>query len=116
MLTAGRLHSIDEYPRIIHTIQELCGQGLVMRFGRADFANAEIGPLLDELLPGKGLTSQDKNRLMNFIWDLTTDSHAGRTELFENVNATPANFLRDRLYREYPRERVVGIARDAAGL
>ena len=116
MLTAGRLHSIDEYPRIIHTLQELCGQGLVMRFSRADFENAEIGPLLRALLPGKGMTAVDKNRLMNFIWDLTTDSHAGRTELFENVNATPANFLRERLYREYPRERVLGIAREAAGI
>jgi 4-hydroxyphenylacetate 3-monooxygenase len=116
MLTAGRLYSIDEYPRIIHTIQELCGQGLVMRFQRADFDNAEIGPLLDELLPGKGMSSQDKNRLMNFVWDLTTDSHAGRTELFENVNATPANFLRERLYREYSRDRAIAVARDIAGL
>lgn len=116
MLTAGRLYSIDEYPRIIHTIQELCGQGLVMRFGRADFENDEVGPLLDELLPGKGMTSRDKNRLMNFVWDLTTDSHAGRTELFENVNATPANFLRERLYREYSRDRVMAVARDIAGL
>lgn len=116
MLTAGRLHSIENYPRIIHTIQELCGQGLVMRFRRADFANETIGPLLDEFLPGRGMNAQDKNRLMNFIWDLTTDSHAGRTELFENVNATPSAFLRERLYREYPREHTMAIARDLAGL
>ena len=116
MLTAGRLHSIEHYPRIIHTIQELCGQGLVMRFQKADFENKEIGPLLDELLPGKNMSARDKNRLMNFIWDLTTDSHAGRTELFENVNATPANFLRERLYREYPREKLMTIARDLAGI
>lgn len=116
LLTAGRLHSIENYPRIIHVLQELCGQGLVMRFQRAAFDNPEIGPLLDELLPGRNMTAQDKNRLMNFVWDLTTDSHAGRTELFENVNATPANFLRERLYAEYPREKVIGIARDLAGL
>jgi 4-hydroxyphenylacetate 3-monooxygenase len=116
MLTAGRLHSIENYPRIIHTVQELCGQGLVMRFQKADFENPEIGPLLDQLLPGKNMSARDKNRLMNFIWDLTTDSHAGRTELFENVNATPANFLRERLYREYPREGIMKIARDMAGI
>lgn len=116
MLTAGRLHSIEHYPRIIHTIQELCGQGLVMRFQRADFDNPEIGPLLAELLPGRGMTAEDKNRLMNFVWDLTSDSHAGRTELFENVNATPANFLRERLYAEYPKDSVVRVARDMAGL
>jgi 4-hydroxyphenylacetate 3-monooxygenase len=87
-----------------------------MRFQRAAFDNPEIGPLLDQFLPGRNVSARDKNRLMNFVWDLTTDSHAGRTELFENVNATPANFLRERLYAEYPREKVIGIARDLAGL
>jgi 4-hydroxyphenylacetate 3-monooxygenase len=116
LLTAGRLHSIEHYPRIIHTIQELCGQGLVMRFQKADFENADVGHLLDELLPGRGMNARDKNRLMNFVWDLTTDSHAGRVELFENVNATPAAFLRERLYKEYSRERMMGVVRDLAGL
>jgi 4-hydroxyphenylacetate 3-monooxygenase len=116
LLTAGRLHSIENYPRIIHVLQELCGQGLVMRFQKAAFDDPEIGPLLDQFLPGRNMNARDKNRLMNFVWDLTTDSLAGRTELFENVNATPANFLRERLFNEYPRDKVVGIARDLAGL
>jgi len=116
LLTAGRLYSIEHYPRIIHILQELCGQGLVMRFQKADFDHPDIGPLLDELLPGNDISARDKNRLMNFVWDLTTDSHAGRTELFENVNATPAPFLRERLFGEYRRERYVDVARDLAGL
>jgi 4-hydroxyphenylacetate 3-monooxygenase len=116
LLTAGRLHSIEHYPKVIHTVQELCGQGLVMRFQKADFDNPEIGPLLDQLLPGRNMNARDKNRLMNFIWDLTSDSHAGRTELFENVNATPANFLRERLYREYPRDRMMKVALNLAGV
>jgi 4-hydroxyphenylacetate 3-monooxygenase len=116
LLTAGRLYSIEHYPRIIHILQELCGQGLVMRFQRADFENDDIGPLLDELLPGNDISARDKNRLMNFVWDLTTDSHAGRTELFENVNATPAPFLKERLFGEYDRSRMVDTARELAGL
>lgn len=116
LITAGRLHSIEHYPRIIHTLQELCGQGLVMRFTRADFDNADVGELLERILPGRGVDARDKTRLMNFIWDLTTDSYAGRTELFENVNATPANFLKERLYREYPRDVSVARARQLAGL
>ncbi len=115
-LTAGRLHSIDNYPRIIHILQELCGQGLVMRFPRAAFDNPEIGHYLEQLLPGHGVSAREKVRLMNFVWDLTASSLAGRTAIFENVNSTPAPFIRERLYAEFDRERMVGMARDLAGL
>ncbi|WLP92922.1 4-hydroxyphenylacetate 3-hydroxylase N-terminal domain-containing protein [Gordonia sp. NB41Y] len=116
MLTSGRLHSIQNYPRIIHILQELCGQGLVMRFSKADFDNAETGALLDSLLPGHGISAQDKNRLMNFVWDLTSSGLAGRVELFENVNATPAPLLHERIWAEYPRDMMAAKARKIAGL
>jgi 4-hydroxyphenylacetate 3-monooxygenase len=116
MVTAGRLFSIASYPRIIHTVQEVCGQGLVMRFPESMFDNPETGQYLDELLPGNDITARDKVRLMNFAWDLTSSSLAGRTELFENVNATPAPFLRERLYAEVPKDEYLRMARDAAGV
>jgi 4-hydroxyphenylacetate 3-monooxygenase len=115
-VTAGRLHAIEHYPRIMHILQELCGQGLVMRFPSAAFDSDEIGKYLEQLLPGNNVSARDKNRLMNFVWDLTTSSLAGRTAIFENVNATPAPFIRERLYREFDRDRMVGMARDLAGL
>jgi 4-hydroxyphenylacetate 3-monooxygenase len=116
LLTAGRLHSIRLYPQIIHILQELCGQGLVMRFGRKAFENPDIGHHLHELLPGKNATAMEKERLMNFIWDLTSSSLAGRVALFENVNATPAPFLLGRLFNEYDRDEHVKAARRLAGL
>jgi 4-hydroxyphenylacetate 3-monooxygenase len=116
LITAGRLYSIANYPRIIHTLQEICGQGLVMRFPKSMFDNPETGQYLDELLPGHEISARDKVRLMNFAWDLTSDSLAGRTELFENVNATPAPFLRERLFAEVRRDDFVALARDLAGL
>jgi 4-hydroxyphenylacetate 3-monooxygenase len=115
-LTAGRLYSINNYPRIIHTIQELCGQGLVMRFTRADFDSPDVGHYLDDLLPGCGVSAQTKNRLMNFVWDLTSSSLAGRVELFENVNSTPAPFLRERLFNEFGRDDLVAKVRGLAGI
>jgi 4-hydroxyphenylacetate 3-monooxygenase len=116
LLTTGRLYGVDRYPEIIHTLQELCGQGLVMRFPKAAFDNPEIGPRLAELLPGHGISAADKNRLMNFVWDLTSSSLAGRTELFENLNGGTGAALRDRLYREYDRAAAVALARDLAGI
>ena len=115
MLTAGRLYAIEHYPRIIHILQEVCGQGLVMRFSRADFDHPEIGAHLERLLPGHNVTAREKNHLMNFIWDLTTDSHAGRVELFENVNGAPPAALRERLYREYPMDQVTAMVRELLG-
>jgi 4-hydroxyphenylacetate 3-monooxygenase len=116
LLTAGRLYGITRYPEMIHTLQELCGQGLVMRFPKAAFDHPDIGPQLSALMPGHDISAADKNRLMNFVWDLTSSSHAGRTELFENLNGGTRAGLRERLYREYDRDEAVGIARDLAGL
>jgi 4-hydroxyphenylacetate 3-monooxygenase len=99
-ILSGRLYAVSQYPHIIHTLQELCGQGLVMRFPKAAFDHPEIGPQLDELLPGHAISAANKNRLMNFVWDLTSSSLAGRTELFENVNAGATPFIQERLYQE----------------
>ena len=114
MLTAGRLYSIQHYPRIIHTLQELCGQGLVMRFGKKAFENPEIGHYLKDLLPGHGVSAEVKEQLMNFVWDMTSSSLAGRVALFENVNASPAPRLRERLYNEVKRDRFVAQVKTLA--
>jgi 4-hydroxyphenylacetate 3-monooxygenase len=115
-LTAGRLFSIENYPRIIHILQEMCGQGLVMRFGQKAFDNPEIAHHLAALLPGRGVSGAVKEQLMNFIWDLTSSSLAGRVALFENVNSSPAPLLRARLFNEYPRGPMVNLVRDLAGM
>ncbi|WP_421851041.1 4-hydroxyphenylacetate 3-hydroxylase N-terminal domain-containing protein [Oricola sp.] len=116
MLTAGRLYSIENYPKIIHILQEMCGQGLVMRFGKDSFDNPDIGRYLHELLPGHGVSAMVKEQLMNFIWDMTSGSLAGRVALFENVNATPAPALRARLYNEVKRDGFVGEVKKIAGI
>ncbi len=116
MLTAGRLYSIEHYPRIIHILQELCGQGLVMRFGEAAFKNPEIGHYLNDLLPGHGVSAMQKEHLMNFIWDMTSGALAGRVALFENVNSSPAPRLRARLHDEVDRAAFVDQVKTLAGM
>jgi 4-hydroxyphenylacetate 3-monooxygenase len=116
LTTSGRLHAINAYPQIVHILQELCGQGLVMRFPKAAFDDPELGAKLAELLPGYGISAADKNRLMNFVWDLTSSAQAGRTELFENVNATPVPLLQQRLYEDYNTAHVERMATELAGL
>jgi 4-hydroxyphenylacetate 3-monooxygenase len=53
---------------------------------------------------------------MNFIWDMTSSSLAGRVALFENVNASPAPRLRERLYNEVKRDHFVDQVKALAGM
>ncbi|WP_236638212.1 hypothetical protein, partial [Mangrovicoccus ximenensis] len=56
----------------------------------------------------------EKEHVMNFIWDLTCSSLAGRVALFENVNASPAPRMRERLVSEFDTAGMVAEARRAA--
>src|SRR5262249_41216278 len=62
-VTAGRLHSIEAYPKIMQILRELSGQGLIGRIPRATWERPDLGPILDEYLPGHKLSARDKNRL-----------------------------------------------------
>jgi aromatic ring hydroxylase len=115
-VTAGRLLSIEAYPRITQILRELSGQGLISRVPRASWEHPEIGPLLDAYLPGAGISSRNKNRLFNMIWDMCCSPSAMRLALFENINATPASTLREELYRVYDRSPAMAALRRRAGI
>lgn len=111
-LTAGRLYSIENYPRIMHILRDLSGQGLISRFPSKVWDHPEIGPILEEYLPGAGVTAREKNKFFNFLWDLSCSSHASRVALFENTNATNAPVIRSELYRSYDRSESVKFVRN----
>jgi 4-hydroxyphenylacetate 3-monooxygenase len=117
IVASGRLHSITEYPKIMYLIQDMCGQGLVSRWPAKVWEHPEFGPRLEEYLPGAGgVTARDKNRLFNFVFDLTTGGQAGRVGLFENVNATPPAFVAELVYQHVDRSDAVRFVRETAGL
>lgn len=115
-VTAGRLLAIETYPRIMQVLRDLSGQGLISRVPRATWERADVGPLLDEYLPGFKVGARDKNRLFNLIWDMTCSANAMRLALFENINATPAPVLREELYRTYDRGEGIAAVRRRAGI
>ncbi|MFD1708270.1 4-hydroxyphenylacetate 3-hydroxylase N-terminal domain-containing protein [Siminovitchia sediminis] len=116
IITAGRLHSIERYPEIMHILRDLSGQGLISRFTKKTWDHPDVGKKLDEYLPGTGVTAREKNRFFNFLWDLTTSSHAGRVALFENLNATNAPVVRKDFYNIYDRSESVNHIRDFLNL
>ena len=116
LVTAGRLHAITHLTAVMQTVRELCGQGLVSRFTKKDLEREDVGAWVDEFLPGHCISARGKNRLMNFVWDLTCSSHAARVALFENVNSTPPPAVRAQVYNSYNRAAAVERLREFIGL
>ena len=115
-VTAGRLHSIENYPRIQYLLKDLCGQGLVSRFPSGIWDHPEFGEKLEEFLPGTGVTAREKNRFFNFVWDLTCGAQASRVGQFENVNATPRYFISELVYQHFDRSDWAKFVREKAGI
>lgn len=116
LVTAGRLYSIQNYPRIVYVMQDLCGQALISRWPEKVWDHPEFGPMLEQYLPGTGVTAREKNRFFNFVWDLLTGAHAGRVGLFENVNATPPAYVGHLLYEYTDRSEMAKFVREYAGI
>lgn len=112
LITAGRLHSITYYPKVMHILRDLCGQGLVSRFTSKTWNHPEVGPIFDEYLSGTGVTAFEKNKFFNFVWDLTCSGHASRVALFENVNSTNAPIVKSNLYKTYNRSKEVDFIKE----
>jgi 4-hydroxyphenylacetate 3-monooxygenase len=112
LVTAGRSYALSMHPHIVHLVQELCGQGPILRWSDKDLDHPVIGPRIEWFYEGAAISARDKNVLMNLVWDLTTSSHAGRVRLFENVNGFPVPYLRERMYLEYDRGESMRFIRE----
>lgn len=116
LITAGRLHSLEHYPRIVQIIRDISGQGLVSRFPEATWRLPEIAEKLEEFTAGHGISAQGKNRIFNLAWDLVCGSHASRVGLFEHLNAAPPAWIREEIYRSYDRTEALALVRRKAGV
>ena len=117
MISAGRAYALELYPDIVHTIRDICGQGLIFRFDDRDLESpAAFGKNLDWFLDTRSVSARDKNMVMNLVWDAVASSHAMRVELFEESNALNVPFLLERVYNEYDRSRAIADCRSVIGL
>lgn len=116
-VTAARSYALAQLPWMYHTIQDLCGQGTMLRFSPDDLkTEAAFGKNLGWFLDTKTIDSEQKARVMNLVWDATAGANAARSMIFEEQNALPVPFLRERLYKEYPVDRAVNDVRAFIGL
>jgi 4-hydroxyphenylacetate 3-monooxygenase len=117
VVTAGRSYALDNLPRILHILQDICGQGMILRWNEADLAlPAAFGKPLSWFLDTREMSARDKNLVMNLVWDVAASEHATRSKLFEESNALNVPFLKERLYGEYDRAEYLQQVRHFIGL
>src|SRR5699024_8020355 len=111
-----RILSIEEYPLIMHTLRDLSGQGIIMRFTKSTWNHPDVKDKFDKMLPGTGVSAYDKNRFFNLVWDITSSYNASRVAMFENTNSQNAHLNRATLYKENDRTENINFIRDYLGL
>jgi len=116
MISAGRAYALELYPMMMHTLRDICGQGLIFRFDDRDLESpAAFGKNLDWFLDTRSVKAKDKNLLMGLVWDMVGSSHAMRVELFEESNALNVPIMLERVYNEYDRDPFMKLCRDMLG-
>jgi hypothetical protein len=89
----------------------------MLRFSPADLdSEAAFGKKLSWFLDTHATSAEEKNLVMNLVWDATSTAGAARMKLFEQQNGLPVPFLRERLYSEYERDQAVRDCRNFIGL
>jgi 4-hydroxyphenylacetate 3-monooxygenase len=117
VVTAGRSYALDNLPRVLHILQDICGQGMILRWSEKDLETpAAFGKNLSWFLDTREMSARDKNLVMNLVWDVAASEHATRSKLFEESNALNVPFLKERLYGEYDRTEFLQDCRHFIGL
>lgn len=117
VVTAGRSYALDNLPRVLHILQDICGQGMILRWSEKDLETpAAFGKNLSWFLDTRNISAREKNLVMNLVWDVAASEHATRSKLFEESNALNVPFLKERLYGEYDRGKFLEDCRHFIGL
>ena len=118
IVTAARSYAQHNLPWVLHILQDICGQGLILRFSEQDLDEgpAAFGKNLGWFLDTRNVSAKEKNLIMNLVWDVAGSEHATRSKLFEESNALNVPFLKERLYGEYDRTQFLQDVRHFLGL
>jgi 4-hydroxyphenylacetate 3-monooxygenase len=112
----GRIYGVERHPRILQTMRELCGSGLLMAPGEEDVASPDTGPDVARYLVGGDPRAFDRFRLLKLAWEYAGDAFGSRQLLFEMYNANTLATNRARLLSAYDPTALAALARSLAGI
>ena len=98
------------YPRVIHTLRELVGGGVIMLPSSvADFANPEIAPYIEKTQKSPVLAPKERVKLFKLAWDAVGSEFASRHTQYEMFYGGSSLVTRGNAYRTYDWDRATGM-------
>lgn len=115
-VTAGRIHGIEQHPRMLQIVREFSGSGILMAPRQADMGHPEIGADVRRFLMGPDVRAPERYRLHRLAWEYACDAFGSRQLLFEMHNAAPLLTNKARLLSIYDTAPHVRLAKQLAGI
>jgi 4-hydroxyphenylacetate 3-monooxygenase len=115
-ITLGRIHGVEHHARILQTVRELSGSGILMAPGAAELAHPELAPAVDRYLVGADTRAPERFRMLKLAWEYTCESFGSRQLLFEMHNAGSQILNKQRLIAAYDTTPLIALAKQLAGI
>jgi 4-hydroxyphenylacetate 3-monooxygenase len=115
-ITLGRIFAVDQHPRVLQIVRELCGSGILMAPGEPEMDNPDIAADVERYLAGPDRRSAERFRLLKLAWEYACDSFGSRQLLFEMHNAGAQLATQQRLVSIYDKAPLVELAKELAGI
>jgi len=112
----GRILSLEQHPRVLDIVRELCSTSILMSPGEAEMESPDIGPVVRRYLAGTDGRAPERFKMMKLAWDYANGSFAARQLLFELHNSGTLAASRGRLLATYDSAPLVRLARQLAGI
>jgi aromatic ring hydroxylase len=90
----GRAHYLEHNGRMVESLIDLCGRGVVVYPSKADFDDPYLGPKLEEALRGPGISARDRSKIFKLIHERFLTEWGARHEMFEKFNGTPLYLIK----------------------
>jgi 4-hydroxyphenylacetate 3-monooxygenase len=90
------------YPKIVNTLRELAGGGMIMLpSSSGDFANPEIAALIEKTQQSPAASAQEKVKFYKLAWDAVGSEFASRHQQYEMFYAGASFVVKNHALRTY---------------
>lgn len=113
MLYAAQVLTQQLYPKILNTLRELAGGGMIMLpSSSADFTNPEIAALIDKTQQSPAANSRDRVKFYKLAWDAVGSEFGSRHHQYEMFYAGATFITKGHSFRTYDWGRANGLVQN----